>query len=251
MAYSAKKKYGAHMCHGGDCSHPSHMMAEGGVTETGYEKGINRGRKLEKGMSYAGAHQRGQVYAEPQSKEESEGYAKEQHKKTLSEMKSMPKPKLMAEGGEISKRDRALSAFHGHQSEGEPDVDGGNAQPLAEENVSHPESHDSSISHEVENQEGDEDEGAGGGNEFHPMVFKIVMGRAKGYSKGGAVANEHEESADEQLNEFDDLPKDDHLEAHQDGSEEHGDEEEDEDREEVVKKVLSSRSKKDRMPRPA
>ena len=195
MAYQAKKKYGPHMCHGGDCDHPSHKMAEGG---------------------------------------------------------DAPKPKLMAEGGEMTKRDRAMAAFIGsYQPEDKPEIDGGNAHPMAEENVSHPESHDSSVSHEVENQEGDEDEGAGGGNEVHPMVLKIVMGRAKGYSKGGVVANEHEESTDEQLNEFDDLPKDDHLEAHQDGSEEHGDEEEDEDREEVVKKVLSSRSKKDRMPRPA
>lgn len=145
----------------------------------------------------------------------------------------------MAEGGEVSKRERAMRAFIGsYQPESEPDVDGGDAHPMAEEHVYHTEAHDSHVEHAVENQEGDEDEGAGSGNEIHPMVMKIMMGRAKGYSKGGVVANEHQESADEMPNEFDDLPLDDHLEAHENASNEIGDDVEDH---ELVKKVLKSR----------
>lgn len=82
---------------GGKVGEPPHkaMMAE-----SGYEKGINRGRNLESGTSYAGAHARGQVF-KGQSKEENLTDSKNQHSKTLGEMKAMPKPKLYEHGGEV------------------------------------------------------------------------------------------------------------------------------------------------------
>lgn len=175
----------------------------------------------------------------------------------------------MAEGGyasdahaaAMSKRERAIHAFKGgmltkdgYQHE-EDEVDGGNAHPMAEEHVEHPESHDSMVSHDVMNQEGEEDEGAGDGNEMDPVVMKIVMGRAKGYSKGGMVANEGSgESASEpddmakwEDNEFDELGKSGGLDGHYSGSEKIGDEQEDHDRDDIVKRVMKSRSKRDRM----
>lgn len=228
-------------------------MAEGGMTESGYEKGINRGRRLEKGVSYAGAHQRGQVYAEPQSKEESEGYAKEQHKKTLSEMASMPKPKLMAQGGFIGS----------HQSDdSDPDIDG-DLMPAAHlkeelaEHIHHEPTHDSSVGHDVMNQEGEEDQGAGDMDEIHPMIQKIIMGRVKGYSEGGKVANEYSGSstceptqAKWEENEFDDIANRDDLEEHYtaaNSGDEDGDAQEDHDRHDIVMRIMKSRAKKDRL----
>lgn len=147
--------------------------------------------------------------------------AKEQHKKTLHEMHSMKKPNLMAEGGDV--RDE----------------------------------HDM----EMLNQMGDEDEGAGDMDSIHPMIQKIMMGRMKGYSEGGKVANEESgESTDEPTfakesgNEFDDLALDDDLEEHYTGAnsgDEMGDEQENHDEHDIVMRVLKSRAKKDRMPRPA
>lgn len=164
-----------------------------------------------------------------------------------------------AHAAAMSKRDRAIHAFKGgyigsYQHE-ENHVDGGDAHPMAEEHVEHPESHDSMVSHDVMNQEGDEDEGAGGGDPMDPVVMKIVMGRAKGYSKGGMVANEDSgESTSEpddmakwEDNEFDELGKSGGMDGHYSGSEEIGDEQEDHDRDDIVKRVMKSRSKRDRM----
>lgn len=239
-----------HMCSGGGCEHPSHY-AEGG-----HVKGVHRDaiEGMPNGESEAGEVIRNYMH-KPGAKEA----VKHEHEKRLAELKSMPKPKLMAEGGEMSKRDRAIHAFKGgyigsYQHE-EDEVDGGDANPMAEENVEHPESHDSMVSHEEMNQEGDEDEGAGGGDPMDPVVMKIVMGRAKGYSKGGMVANEDSgESASEpdemakwEDNEFDELGKSGGMDGHYSGSEEIGDEQEDHDRDDIVKRVMKSRSKRDRM----
>jgi hypothetical protein len=92
------------MCVGPSCSGCSsaNCYADGGMTETGHEKGINRGRNLqEKGVSYAGANARGQVFNHQQSSQENQSDAKEVHRKTLSEMQSMKKPNLYARGGKV------------------------------------------------------------------------------------------------------------------------------------------------------
>lgn len=242
-----------HMCRGGSCEHPSHY-AQGG--ETGHEKGVHTANHEGPGNSFVGSMVKHKGSVPKDYRMEA---AKEKHGEVLSEMRSMPKPKLMAEGGEMSKRERAIHAFKGgyigsYQHE-EDEVDGGDAHPMAEEHVEHPESHDSMVSHDVMNQEGDEDEGAGGGDPMDPVVMKIVMGRAKGYSKGGMVANEDSgESASEpdemakwEDNEFDELGKSGGMDGHYSGSEEIGDEPEDHDRDDIVKRVMKSRSKRDRM----
>lgn len=257
-----------HMCRGGGCEHPSHYADGGGVHDPYAKEGSDHQGTSGPGWFTRRSHEIRESGEAPGYKTK-EGalkqadkygaYAKKAHEKKLSELKSMPKPKLEAEGGEMSKRDRAIHAFKGgyigsYQHE-EDEVDGGDAHPMAEENVEHPESHDSMVSHDVMNQEGDEDEGAGGGDEIDPVVMKIVMGRAKGYSKGGMVANEDSgESASEpddmakwEENEFDELGKSGGMDGHYSGSEEIGDEQEDHDRDDIVKRVMKSRSKRDRM----
>ncbi len=94
----------------------------------------------------------------------------------------------------------------------------------------------------------------GGMMEDEDMISRIMKKRAGHYSEGGRVANEDHDEADFKENEFDDLPLDDHLEEHYTGSnsgDELGNEQEDEDERDVVARIMRSRGKKDRMPRPA
>ena len=183
------------------------------------------------------------------------GYASEAHAAAMSKRERAIhafKGKMMAEGG--------MMTNDGYQSEKKPDVDGDlmpEAHKRAElqEHVEPMNAPDSSVEHAEMNQEGDEDEGAGGGDEIDPFVMKIMMGRAKGYSKGGQVANEDsgesssdpDEMAKWESNEFDELGKSGGMDAQYHGSEEIGDEQEDEDRDDIVSRVMKSRSKRDRM----
>lgn len=94
-------------------------------------------------------------------------------------------------------------------------------------------------------------------DEPHPMVHRIMMSRAKGYSEGGKVANEHSgESTDEPTmakadgNELDDLALRDDLEANATGAnegDELGDSAEEHDRHDIVSRIMKSRMKKDRL----
>lgn len=85
------------------------------------------------------------------------------------------------------------------------------------------------------------------------LVDRIM---AKRYSKGGMVANggedDFEDMADSKPNEFDYLALEDTLEPHIDEDfNEHGDEQEMMDRHDIVARIMKSRMKKDKMPRPA
>lgn len=98
--------------------------------------------------------------------------------------------------------------------------------------------------HAVENQ---------GMGEEEDMIGRIMKKRQM-FSKGGQVANEDEPMADSEPAEYDDLVKEDGLEFHETGEnsgDEIGDDEEDEDRKDVVSRIMKSRKKKDKMPRPA
>jgi hypothetical protein len=249
IAYALKRKAqhkDAHMCEGGSCEHPSHKMADGGdippvdpSTADSFEQGFM-------GKAY-------KPQPKPSETPVASGYAK---------------------GGEMkSKRERAMEAFHkmaeggmmtdmGYQSKEKPEVDG-DLMPEAHlkqelaEHVAHMDAPDSSVKHDVMNQMGDEDEGAGDMDAIHPMVRRIMMGMAKGYSKGGMVANEESgESTDKPTmakadgNEFDDLALRDDLEFDSTGAnsgDELGDEQEDDDRHDIVSRIMKSRAKKDKM----
>jgi len=83
------------------------------------------------------------------------------------------------------------------------------------------------------------------------MISKIM---AKHYSEGGRLANKTEITADFEPNEFDELDLDDDLEQHDTGAnsgDELGDHQEDEDRHDIVSKIMRSRAKRDKLPRPA
>ncbi len=233
-----------------------HRMAEGGDTE---EKGVHKPIVEGSGMSNAGAHARtvGRIERGESgvliSKEKAKENAVRNHVQVLSEMSKMPKPKLMAEGGYIGS----------YQSKDKPEIDG-DLMPEAHleqelaEHVAHMDAPDSHVEHAVMNQMGAEDEGAGDMDMIHPMVMKIMMGRAKGYSKGGMVANEDQgesasvpdEMAKDKPNEFDDLALRDDLEFDSSGAnegDEHGDAAEDHDRADIIARVLKSRAKRDKM----
>lgn len=84
------------------------------------------------------------------------------------------------------------------------------------------------------------------------MVDRIM--KKRGYSKGGRVANDTGNTADFKPNEFDDLALRDDLEGGYDGAnsgDELGNAQEDEDRRDIVSRIMRSRAKRDRMPRPA
>ncbi len=320
LAYVMKKKK-AHMCEGGDCAHPSHM-AEGGKAYSGknrsdFEKGIHphdRGPNARTETSSYAGNQVGWSNRDNDPKEMEN--AKKEHRRVLSEMQSMKKPNLYAEGGEAKVKghgrlgvefDPSLPPREGYpksakeqqerldaeqermsemqrrkpekmanggyigsyqSSNSDPGIDG-DLEPMAHlelekrnEFMSHPDSHQSHMDHDVMNQMGDEDEGAGDMDMIHPMVRRIMMGRMQGYSKGGMVANEDQgesasspdEMAKDKENEFDDLALRDGLEFNSTGAnagDSLDDEREDGDRADIISRIMRSRAKKDRMPRPA
>jgi hypothetical protein len=79
-------------------------------------------------------------------------------------------------------------------------------------------------------------------------------GDCQHFSHGGKVANSDEEITDDMPAQYDDLHLDDDLSDSDTGAnsgDELGDKQEDEDRSDIVSRIMASRKKKDRMPRPA
>ncbi len=107
---------GCEMCHGG-------MMADGGDVEginkpVGPQRHEDYMRKLghSGGRSKAGLHVR--AAHEGTSPEFNIGKAKEEHEHTLRQMKSMKKPNLYAEGGEVEDDDMISRIMAKRMSEG-------------------------------------------------------------------------------------------------------------------------------------
>jgi len=98
------------------------------------------------------------------------------------------------------------------------------------------------------NQHGN-DEIAPGGDDIVDRIMR------KRYSEGGKVANATPITAGFRPNEFDDLVLRDGLESDygddDNSGDELGNEREDHDREDIVARIMRSRAKKDRLPRPA
>jgi hypothetical protein len=138
------------------------------------------------------------------------------------EMSAMPKHNLAAKHED----DKNLNQHKAHGGEIHIDID----------------------SHNMEEEEEEHEHMAHG-----DIVSRVL---AKHYSKGGVIANEGEgllsHMADGKPNNFDDLVLDDHLESTQHDFGEHdGDAREDHDRHDIVKRVMRSLAKKDRLPHPA
>lgn len=87
------------------------------------------------------------------------------------------------------------------------------------------------------------------------MVDRIMCSKGSCcYSEGGMVANEKGEGADPLPAEFDDLALRDTLESDYDGTNagDHlGNAKKDEDERDIVARIMKSRAKKDKLPRPA
>lgn len=250
VAYAMKKR--KKMAKGGE-SDPTDFPG-GKVPPSEKMKGIHKPHLSSEGASSAGQDVRNdKSWKKTASKEDQTRStrspdlesAKNKHRSILNEMRSMKKPKLMAEGGQIEDN---------YQAEGNPHVDGGNVCPTCNMATPH-ESGETTGNYPGEslNQHG-EDEGAGDSNGNDPFVLKIMMGREKGYSEGGKVANSDEIEADFEPNEFDDLHLRDDLEENyteSNSGDEKGDAQEDEDRADIIHRIMKSRAKKDRMPNPA
>lgn len=94
------------------------LYAEGGSVESptkreDFEKGVHRSVFTTPGQSRVGFNlEMGRSGGHGIGREESEYWAKEKHREKLGEMRSMPKPKLMAEGGEVEEH-----AEHGSDEE--------------------------------------------------------------------------------------------------------------------------------------
>lgn len=89
------------------------------------------------------------------------------------------------------------------------------------------------------------------GRSGHDGMVDRIMSK---YSEGGRVANEDEDDTDFKENEFDVMPEEDHLEEHETGAnsgDELGDHDEDEREGDLVSRIMRSRSKRDRNPKPA
>jgi hypothetical protein len=221
----AMKKRAKKMAKGGESTETS---ASNRQNQKGVHQSITRG---DAGTSVAGGYIPKHGYGANVET------AKRLHREKLAEMQSMKKPNLYADGGFIEEED--ASGFVDHEGN---DVKHDGAA-IAED--------DRDL-----NQHGAEDHGPMGvAHAFGDMVDRVMRKR---YSKGGMIANggddDLDQMADGDPNNFDDLALRDHLESSYTGKnsgDELGDEQEDEDRHDMVARIMKSRAKKDRMPRPA
>lgn len=233
MKYAMKKKMakGGSSCVGSECQGCSspQCYAAGGFTEGGVHTpvhGSSTDPKKERGsgMSRAGEHVRGIEGAKERGMHKAAAHrlesAKKLHEQNLSELKSMKKPNLYADGGEVEPP--------------KPPVDPERAKK-AEESMRKAFGYSDG---------GEADEGSDFSDD---MVNRIMKHR---FSKG-----EEEPVADFESNDFDYLDQigGDHEADYdeENSGDDIGNEAEDEDQHDVVKRIMKSRSKKDKMPRPA
>lgn len=301
IAYNMKRKP-KKMAEGGDPAKPAspyvdpkaakdfvkgfnkpHSLAEGfanakkelGFAEGGSAHSQRRGREALKGVHTApfrdkpgqsGAGLMSQKLGSP-NQHTLDRMAKEEHQEKLSELRSMTKPKLYADGGQIEDNWQSAGNPHGdgdlmgdahydaEMESGFMDHEGDMKRP----NASALFENDKDLGQMGENETGPMGAYAEGGmageqtdSHMMDMIGRIISKRC--YSKGGEVANDTPIVAGHKPNQFDDLVLRDDLESSYDGDNagDHlGNAQESEDRKDIVSRVMKSRAKKDRMPRPA
>lgn len=200
-----------------------------GVTsDKGVHADISRYGGGPAGMSGAGKMVR-------ENGEDDIGFAKDLHRRKLDELKSMKKPDLMAQGGEAHH-----DANKGWSQKDKEDFSKGAGGSADDSNQPDPFKHESTGFFGM----------AGGGRVDRIMKKRHMM------SEGGMMANDDGKgaAADHDPNEFDDLVLDDHLSMHETGAnsgDELGNEQMDHDNDDIVSRIMKSRAKKDRNPRPA
>ena len=312
IAYQMARKSRGGMCaHGGEMGNceacDAEMMAEGGYTgphgvkgattsedrskmsgKSGLvrgttqaninSKGVNRqdyGWGPSGGQSEAGKHVRGAEYSHPgKSWNVHGGYdaAKEEHRRVLGEMRSMPAPKLKAHGGMMDDDDIVARCMRKRMAKGgwmnwEPQKPTGvhsrSASSVAAENYGDKYSRgESSAGHDIRASKkpwvSDEDKKKlveGAKSEHKKRLDELrSMPNPKLMSEGGMIANDDDIEAGFMPNQFDDLALRDDLESSYTGANSgdfEGSEDEDERRRDIVARIMRSRAKKDRNPRPA
>jgi hypothetical protein len=228
-------------------------MAEGG--ETGHEKGVHTHNYEGSGNSPAGSFSKSAVRGNTNiPKGDLNSYAKEEHKRVLGEMKSMPKPNLYADGGSV----QSNAPSSGWSQKDKEDFSKGASEGSTTSASDAMNNISNSLGSLFEAEGGDAMRGEQSDDHEMDMVERIMRRRAKMMSEGGVVANEGEDElshmADGKPNEFDDMALDDHLEFHDTGAnsgDELGNEQLDHDEGDIVSRIMRSRAKKDRNPRPA
>lgn len=229
IAYAMKKK--KKECHGGEMK-----MAEGGDAYSAFVKGVKN--------AFGGNEAKAEEVKPMMPKKED----KDMNPTTSGVKKAFHMPGY-EKGGDVHLNHEEKESGYEHMSHKHRKhmAEGGMMEEEMEsgyEPMPHPCENCGHVSHAVENQgEGEEED----------MIGRIMKKR-KHFSKGGKVSNEDEPMADSEPAEYDDLVKDDNLEEHYTGKnsgDEDGDEAEDEDRHDIVSRIMKSRKKKDKMPRPA
>lgn len=195
-------------------------MAEGGRAgkqRTDMEKGVHQPYgDADLGKSKTPKERMGQSMAGDVARDKHQ-WASQEHRRVLHELQDMKKPNLLADGGFIEEE-----MADGHEDH----IDN---------------------AHDADDMMEDE------------LIHRIMQHRANRYSRGGMIANESgigklNQMADSKPNMFDDLVLRDDLESSYTGAnsgDEIGNEQEDHDRSDIIAKIMASRRKKDRMPRPA
>lgn len=247
MAYSLKKRAhggdncmacggGVCMAKGGDVRRPSWHDAPYEYEEEAAEEAPSKKEMQEKKRAMIKGNEKGVFKRDREQRRLRPGSEKSKHQALLEEIRSMKGrfPKKFAKGGSV-------------------DMQASGYQAMPEEHEVHNEAAMRMDARKL-GQHGAAEEGAGDMNHLNPVVRKIMMGRMKGYSKGGVVSNEQSMHADELPNEFDELVLDggeDFSYTGANSGDELGNAGEDERRRSVVARVMASRRKKDRNPSPA
>lgn len=182
-------------------------MADGGDVKSDMLRSQEHAQSGQKAV-----HTERGAFGNPHGAPSVKSHSKKEHERVISELRSMKKPNLLAEGGMIDDEE------------------------MMPEDTVHGEQDDS-----------------------HMMdMIDHIMNKRKMMSEGGKVANsgmgELDEMADGQVNNFDDLSLRDDLESSYTGAnsgDEIGNEGEDDRRSDIISRIMASRKKKDRMPRPA
>lgn len=161
--------------------------------------------------------------------------------------------KCMAKGGEVEgvhKEDKAVNGGgQSHMGTAVRQGDAERAKRIVYDKIKQQRNSGARAKHELMAEGGEVDESS----DMHDAdMIARIMHKRKMYSEGGEAANDVGVSeADKDPAEFDDLVLDDNLEDDSGAGNEHGDPEQAERDHDVIAKVLMSRKKKDRMPRPA
>lgn len=243
LAYAMRKK--------------ARKMAKGGkVKRDENVKGVHQTSYEDPGQSMAGMYARAAKEGAP-GKEKLIAHAKKEHETILKELREMKKPMLYAKGGAAcADCANGVCMAHGGKVEiKEHPAEVIDVEPSVIEGMKKRLKAGKEYKGKREPVKDIMDDSVHYKPKKKMAYGGDVVDRAmQKYSQGGKVANKTTMAADMKPNQFDDLVLDDDLDFEYTGenSGDHlGNAREDHDRKDIVARIMKSRAKKDRMPRPA